>query len=75
MSLAFEPVCGVANPHGKSTWQIQKAPYILLMMVEDVMDDHTDTHSLYVLLAMRAPKANTSFADFPSPLAYLNGQA
>ena len=45
------------------------------MMVEDFMDDHTDTHSLYVLLAMRAPKANTSFADFPSPLAYLNGQA
>ena len=50
MSLAFEPVCGVANPHGKSTWQIQKAPYILLMMVEDFMDDRTDTHSLYVLL-------------------------
>ena len=29
---------------------MRKAPYILLMMMEDAMTDHTDTHSLYVLL-------------------------
>jgi hypothetical protein len=41
-----EPVCGVRNP----TQKIRKGPYILLIMMEDVMTDHTDTHSLYVLL-------------------------
>jgi hypothetical protein len=36
----------VANP----TWKIRNVPYILLMMMEDAMTDHTDTHSLYVLI-------------------------
>ena len=33
-------------PHRKSG----RPPYILFMMMEDAMTDHTDTHSLYVLI-------------------------
>ena len=29
---------------------MRRVPYILLMMMEDAMTNHTDTHSLYVLL-------------------------
>jgi hypothetical protein len=40
----LDHVCGVGNP----TRKIREAHYILLMMMEDAMDDYTDTH--YVLL-------------------------